>query len=830
MHDVGCVNRGALVRKGLLYLVSIGAACAAGPAYAQNTIAAAPWAFPVLLLLFLGLTAALVIALHALRRLNRRHQNMAGHVSLYSGLIAASPDSFIIVDSQGRVNMSNRAREQLGLPSKAHVWDGLSRSETEGFISADSQRLSEMVQEVRESGQWKQLNVQTQGGRCCFMAFVVPLPIKNDENALVSIWLRDASDLEERLIDAQNREKRILEKLLRADALFRASPYPIWRRDENLEISHVNHAYASAVDAVNPQAVIEAKTELVGASLAQADLNAAQKALEDEEAQFHTEHVVIGGQRRTLQIINAPLEDGQGVGGYALDVTDEENIRAELDRFTRAQAEILNMLSTPVAIFGPEKQLIYHNRAFAEVFHLNPSFLSEGPGHGEILEAMRERRRVPEQADFPAWKSSILSQYTTIIEAQVNLWHLPDDTALRVVTQPHPFGGLLVLYEDVTERLALQRSFDTLIKVQRATLDNLREGVAVFGSDGHLKLSNDVFAALWAFKDEALDASPHIAEIVELCTPLLDEGGSADILRETVLAATAGRETVQGRLHRNDERVIDYAAVPLPDGAALVTFIDVTDSVHIETALRDRNEALETADRLKSEFVTNMSYELRTPLTSIIGFTEMLDNQYFGPLNDKQSEYIQNILTSSDRLMVLINDILDLAVTEAGAMALEVEDIDLRDVVQTTVNMTKEVAGAKGIQIHSDIQEDEAVMKGDERRLKQVLYNLVSNAIRFTPAEGEITIALRREGDDYALSVSDTGIGIKQDEQEAVFERFKKGSNAGHLKSAGLGLSLVRSFIELHGGEVRLESELDEGTTVTCLIPAQMEMSEVAEA
>jgi len=802
----------------------------APPAYAQNGVSTAPWAFPVLLFLFLGLTAALVAVFYALLRLSRRHEQMASHLSLFSGLVTASPDSFIVVDKKGRVKMSNRAREQLGLPAKANHWDGLSRSQSEGFIAADDARLKDVVADVRENRKWKQLNVQTQGGRHCFMAFVMPLPVQREDHGLVAVWLRDASDLEERLIDAQSKEKRLLEKLLKADALYRASPYPIWRRDENLDISSVNHAYAAAVEAASPQAVIEQKIELVGNSLAQADLNAARKALEDGEPQFHTEHVVIGGQRRTLQIINAPLEDGQGVGGYALDVTDEEHIRSELDRFTRAQAEILNMLSTPVAIFGPEKQLIYHNRAFAEVFHLTPSFLSEGPGHGEILEAMRERRRVPEQADFPAWKAAILGQYTQIIEAQVDLWHLPDDTALRVVTQPHPFGGLLVLYEDVTERLALQRSFDTLIKVQRATLDNLREGVAVFGSDGHLKLSNDVFAALWALEDEALGASPHIADIAKLCTPLLNEGGSADVLRETVLAATAGRETVQGRLHRNDERVIDYAAVPLPDGAALVTFIDVSDSVHIETALRDRNEALETADRLKSEFVTNMSYELRTPLTSIIGFTEMLDNQYFGPLNEKQSEYIHNILTSSDRLMVLINDILDLAVTEAGAMVLEVEDVDLNDIVQTTLNMTQEAAQTKGVQIRSDIQADHPVMRGDERRLKQVLYNLVSNAIRFTPAGGDVEITVCRQGEDFALSVSDTGIGIKQEEQEEVFERFKKGSNAGHLKSAGLGLSLVRSFIQLHGGEVHLESTIDEGTTVTCLIPAHMEMSEAVEA
>lgn len=818
------MTEGSKVKRGIFYLFLLSTFDVANPAWAQG--AQAPWLFPFTLFAFTLLIVALGASVYALSYLYKRLKLSTRQLAVFGPLLEASPDAFIIIDQSGRVKISNRAREHLGLPAKAQSWSDLQAKDDRGFIAPDNRRLEKALSEARETGKVQQLTVQAQGGKARFMAFITPLKNKG----LMAIWLRDASDIEEQLLDAQNREVALLERLLRADALYRASPYPIWRRDKDLKISHVNQAYAQAVDVTSPQAVIEQGIELVGASLAQADLNAARKALETNEVQIRTEHVVIGGQRRSLQIINAPLEDAQGVGGYALDITDEENIRAELNRFTRAQAQILNMLSTPVAIFGPEKQLIYHNSAFTDVFHLSPAFLAEGPSHGEILENMRERRRVPEQADFPAWKAAILSNYTNLIESQEDTWHLPDETALRVVTQPHPFGGLLVLYEDVTERLALQRSYDTLIKVQRATLDNLREGVAVFGSDGQLKLSNDVFAHLWALSDEDLDASLHISDIVELCTPLLDEKASAEVLRETVLAATAGRETVQGRLERNDERVIDYAAVPLPDGAALVTFIDVSDSVHIETALRDRNEALETADRLKSEFVTNMSYELRTPLTSIIGFTEMLENQYFGPLNEKQSEYIHNILTSSDRLMVLINDILDLAVTEAGAMALEIGEVDLQDVVNTTMEMTAEAANSKGVQISSEIKVKHPVLQGDERRLKQVLYNLTTNAIRFTPKDGKIVISVKDQGDQLALSVSDTGIGIEEDEQEEVFERFKKGSNAGHVKSAGLGLALVRSFVELHGGEVHLESDVDKGTTVTCLIPTQVAISEAVEA
>lgn len=733
------------------------------------------------------------------------------------------PDAFFLIDDKGRILASEKLREWLGLAMEPRVLTDLFGADGAGFDEGEKDALRTAINQVANSGAAQNLKLNNTTQTRSYCATVTTSSDTLQRRSIVTVWLRDFTDTEITVHDAQREMDHLRHKLLRADALFKASPYPIWRRDADLTITHVNQAYANAVEAPSPQSVITDGVELMGATLAQADMRSAQTALEEGDMQVHTQHVVIGGQRRTLQVFNAPLEDGQGVGGYAIDVTEEENVRAELDRFTRAQAEILNMLSTPVAIFGPEKQLIYHNRAFADVFHLTPSFLSDGPLHGEILEAMREKRRVPEQADFPAWKRIILRHYTTLIEPDVDTWHLPDDTALRVVTQPHPFGGLLILFEDVTERLALQRSFDTLIKVQRATLDNLQEGVAVFGADGHLQLSNDVFSTLWQLRDEDLDGSPHITGIVDLCAPLLNGEDGPLRLRDTVLASTVGRETVSGRLHRSDERVVDYAAVPLPDGAALVTFIDVSDSVRIETALRDRNEALETADRLKSEFVANMSYELRTPLTSIIGFAEMLENEYFGALNKKQSSYIHNILTSSERLMVLINDILDLAVTEAGAMALDVGTIAVPALVNGALAMTQDLARTKSVNLNAKIAPECPTVLGDERRLKQVLYNLITNAIRFTPAGGEISVSAYPTGGAVALEVSDTGVGIQPEEQEKVFERFRKGSNAGHVKSPGLGLSLVRNFVELHGGTVNLESKVGEGTVVTCLIPFKPE-------
>jgi signal transduction histidine kinase len=268
----------------------------------------------------------------------------------------------------------------------------------------------------------------------------------------------------------------------------------------------------------------------------------------------------------------------------------------------------------------------------------------------------------------------------------------------------------------------------------------------------------------------------------------------------------------------------------LPDGAALLSYVDVSDTIRVERALRERNEALETADRLKTEFIANVSYELRTPLNTIIGFTEMLTGQYFGPLNDRQAEYSKGILESSHRLLSLINDILDLATIEAGYMTLERDWVDVHPMLSNALTLVREPARKKNIALELDCPADIGAIHADERRLKQALFNVLSNSVKFTAANGSITISARRHDDRVVLTFTDTGIGIPEDDRSRVFMKFERGSSPeARRQGAGLGLPLVKSLIELHGGSVDLESEPGVGTKVTCILPAQDEAVELAE-
>lgn len=296
----------------------------------------------------------------------------------------------------------------------------------------------------------------------------------------------------------------------------------------------------------------------------------------------------------------------------------------------------------------------------------------------------------------------------------------------------------MLTYEDVTDRLTLERHYNTLIEVQRRTLDNLYEGVALIGPDGRLKLCNAAFRRLWQYDEADLQGEPHVSALVEKSRRFYDDTIDWPEQRKMLMTRLTAREPVSGVFERQDGTTLEYAGVPLPDGMTLMTYVDVSDRSRVERALRERNEALQEADRLKSEFVANVSYELRTPLNTIIGFAEVLSGDMFGRLNEKQADYIAGILQSSETLLELINDILDLATIEAGYMKLDPHAFDVHAMMAGVYAMNRERARQASQKLEFDCASDIGTVVADERRLKQVLFNLVSNAITFTPQGGSI--------------------------------------------------------------------------------------------
>jgi signal transduction histidine kinase len=606
-------------------------------------------------------------------------------------------------------------------------------------------------------------------------------------------------------------------------SLMDALPFPVWRRDSSTRIVGANQAYLDVIQAASP-AVLEQQLELGGRYYREDRLAMARRVLKTGMTLSESQYVVIDGARRLLEVTEAPLSDDAGGSlAFALDRTSLEAMQSDLSQHVSAHGEVLEVLHAGIAIFGGDHRLRFFNTAFVELWCIESQDLAGEPTLNEVLDLLQDRRRLPEQVDFRAYKDKQIQLFTSLLEAEEGLMHLPDNRTIRFIVSPHPSGGLLFVYEDVTDRMTLERSYNTLIDVQRATLDNLRQAVAVFGGDGCLRLWNPLFERLWSYPAALLDSSPHISDLVDNIMGALALPRSAQQSvppsRESFIIQVTNPQVMSGQIELLDSRVLDYGIVPMPDGGCMVTYLDVTDTTRVQRALEERAIALENADRVKTEFIANISYELRTPLNAIIGFTEVLNLQIAGDLNDRQRDYVAYVMSASNQLLTLINDILDLATIDAGYLELKREEVALREMLEGLVTVMSDRAQKGGVDVMLECPIDIGILNADATRLRQAIFNLMSNAVKFTPDGGKVTLSAVRDDGVIAIVVTDTGIGFDLVNNERLFDKFEVGDTTARESGPGLGLALTKSLIELHGGSVDLKSEINVGTTATCRLP-----------
>jgi signal transduction histidine kinase len=505
-----------------------------------------------------------------------------------------------------------------------------------------------------------------------------------------------------------------------------------------------------------------------------------------------------------------------------------ERARVEVKPSMDAHFRSFDRLATAFAVFDGNQRLAHYNQAYVDLWHLDSDWLATLPRDGEILDRLRQARRLEERADYRDWKRGWLSAYGTDKQVE-DRWHLPDGRTLHVIADADGDGGVTYLYENVTEQIALESRYNALIQVQRETLDTLREGVAVFAPDGRLRLYNTAFATIWELNPRLLDAQPHVEDVIASCRELYDAPEEWERTKAAVTAIVAERRPYESEFDRPDGTVLACAALPLPDGGTLLTYSDVTDTKRAERALIEKNEALEAADRLKSDFVSHVSYELRTPLNSMLGFAQMLAEPTFGPMSEKQREYVDDILSSGTTLRAIVDDILDLATIDAGTLELKLAPVNVPDLIEAARQGVEERLKQNDVRLDIEVAAAVNEFVADPRRMTQILYNLLSNAIGFSGPGETVTLICGREDSMIAFTVEDRGVGIPEDYQQAVFDRFESRSHGSRHRGAGLGLSIVKSLAELHGGTISLVSVPGQGTRVTVRLPLKQKAAPEAE-
>lgn len=662
------------------------------------------------------------------------------------------------------------------------------------------QKLSGAVEQLRGSGKGFKLQVTARSG-ALIEADGQPV------SGRVAMRLRAVTGERLEVVRATERAMQISGMIDALKALLDNIPQPIWLRGRDGGFRWVNNAYVRAVEGRDTDDVAARSLQLLESQTREA----IDRARAESKAFRGKTQVVVAGARRAMDVFDVTTPGGIS-GGIALDVTDLEIARRDFEHQSAAHVRTLDQLPTAVALFDRDQRLTFFNRAFNTLWQLDPNFLASHPTDMQMLDRLRADGKLPEQSDFRAWKQGLQQSFHSN-ETLEDIWLLPNGRSLRVVTSPSSVGGVTYLFDDITEQMHLAQNYNRLASMQGETLDALAEGVAVFGSNGRLQLRNPAFATLWDIPADYLADTPHIDDVARRCPSEVQPVWAQ--IRALVCGLPEERVIRSFEVRKASGKVLQLLLTPLPEGASLLTVEDVTSTVTAARMLSERNQALEAASRFKSEFIHNVSFELRMPLTSVVGIAQLLATGTAGPLNDRQRGYANDLMRATDSVLALINDILDLASIDSSRLDLKIGRINLLTSIEEASAGLKDRLGGAGVNLRLMMATNIGFVLGDERRVRQILFNLIANAVACSDPGDTVLLQADRAQDRIVLRVVDRGRmadggGLGQDKDAS--RRLERGQS--------MRLSIVRSLVELHHGSLTVEARNDGLRQVVCSLPA----------
>ncbi len=732
-------------------------------------------------------------------------------------MLDAAPAIPLLVRVDGRIEAPERLARWLGLSAMPNYLSELEGAGEEALSKAQVAELAEKVSVTQKSAAPFQMVLTPPGSkRSLALQGALADPQVSPGGAAI-VWVFDFTASEDELVELRDTAGRAEADFSALIGLIEAAPMPMWFRDADMRLRLVNHAYVEAVGADSLPQVIEGQIELLEAEGGKTPALIARDALEKQHEIQRIDAVTIDGERRSLRVTDLPLGT-DGVAGYAIDIEEQQQVMREFKAFRDAQRAMLDQLSIGVAQFNSNEELTFANRPFRRQFGLTNDVVDSQIAFERFLADAHDNGSTPEVRDFPEWRREHRAWFDSA-ETQEENWPLSGGTHLRIVAQPMPDGGLVMFAEDRTEQLALSATRDTLLRTRTATLDSLFEALAIFAPDGSVQLWNRSFAGTWGLSGEFLDTHPSAERLIEAIAQNLADPKDAEQIGAVVRAATLDRKEKEGRAGLSDGRTLRFAGIPLPDGNGLLTVLDITDSQKAEKALRERAVALEEADAVKASFLANMSYEFRTPLTTIGGFAELLKSGAAGDVNEQAGEYVDAILTAVARLTDQVENVLDLSQSEAGLLPIDKEEIDLLPFLTTQVRDREQAIIAAGLGLDLKGKRGRKV-DADPRQLGRAIGNLLDNAITGTPESGQIVIEIPRPTDDddwrAMIIITDNGEGMTADELARAEGALRSGE-AG--EGSGLGIRLARQLVEAHGGTLEIASEKGVGTVAAITLP-----------
>lgn len=743
----------------------------------------------------------------------------------YQAVLTSANDGWIAWNKYNEyVGSSRKFREEFGIKSAPNI---LISDVIAVINDEDANELSFQLNKLKRSGTPFNIIVKPRISDSKIRVCGSRIAVSHVETMV--LWCSDitntsvlVSSLEKKLFESE-------EALAKVNSILDEVPIPVWARTPDLKISYCNKKYAESVNLTKDK-IVQSNTPLVPGNLFGQGHSLAENAKKCNRDQCIAQSTIINGVRKRLLINEKHAANGTFVG-FAQDITEEENLSENLDRVVKANYDVLDNLSTAIAIFGENTRLVFFNSAYQKLMKLESVWLHTKPTYSEVLDECRNNRQMAEHADFQAFKKSEIAMFTSITSAVQELMHLPSGKTLRRLTAPYPLGGLMFVFEDVTDSLALQRKNNTLLAVQKETIDHLHEGIVVYGSNNRIKILNSSVLKIWDIEDKNTDEikGMHISDMLDSIKDKIDYDDNWKEFKENAISSLTDRTPKTGRLTRKDDSVVLFSYIPLPDGAHMLSFIDITDTCVVEKAIMEKNLALKEAHKMRYEFVSGISTELKEPISCLIGFTELLAREYYGTLNQKQKEYCKYILDSSNQLYQLINSLLEMVLIDVGPSELELSMFVVKDAINEVISIVEKRAHDKNITIETHYENPTLKMNGDRKRIKQFLFNVLINAIQASPADGRIEVRTIVENEEnLKIIVKDERIERNTSAYKVGLKRKQFSSPIrAHIRkilaSKAASMLLVRSLIEQHGGTLSVNTDAEGGSYVICSLPTKCE-------
>ena len=623
--------------------------------------------------------------------------------------------------------------------------------------------------------------------------FTVQETEKNDDTHQKSASKIDASELD-----------KILDFL----------PVYVWQKNRNLQVTYCNEAYAKALEA-SKDYVIANNVKLISASRRGVYVD---QSLYSTKPKKNTEHVVINGSRRLLSIEETPFtKDGKSTG-VAIDITDKEEIETNFRNYQKHTEEVFNNISVPVAIFDANTILVFANQAIIRMFSVAEVDIYKNYKFADIMNYLLTRGSIIASEDILKYKAKAKELFQEVIEPHCTTIHLTNGNVLSVTITPNHSGGLVFVFEDITDKVQLERKVNSVSSIYRKTLDAFSEGAIILESDSKIKIANKVALDLW--RREKIEA--YIGDFFQNSSQLLTADSKIQLMDTSLLAMISERVAFSKQLQFLSGETIRCEYMPLPDGLGIMRFVNISDTVNLTKTIEEKKVITEQIDRLKSNLISNISHEMHASIQTIAGFADILCNKYFGELSEQQMEYCYGISNAIKNLSDTIDAVIELANMEAGQMKLSYADARLLKIIQTAISLVNDVAKKQNISISTNFEDPEFDVYLDEKSITKALFYLINHSMQELSSGNKINILVTINNDqgDFEIAIKDDGTLLPADELENIQQGLADNSKYNYLEhSLDFGLALANNIVKLHKGALDVQSDEASGNVVICKLP-----------